>query len=135
MAYRDAVSNIIAAESLRPAVHSSNTDGEEVDMQGADSVAVVVSVGAVTGTGGDAEIILEESDESGTGYTAVADSDIIGEEPTGLASNTAYQFGYIGDARYLRATIDIGTETSVGASAMLVKCHLHRRPDDLSIET
>jgi hypothetical protein len=123
---RDLNSNVAALESIRPQVATAAVDGETVDLRGYDSAVIVVSVGAITGTGGDATVTLEESDD-GTTWADVADADILGTEPT-LAANNDYQFGYIGDARYVRATFTLGTETNVALSAMVVAGHAHKAP-------
>jgi len=128
--YRDLNSNVAAFESTRPQVATGGVDGETVDLRGYDSAVIVVSIGAITGTGGDGTVTLEESDD-GTAWTDVADADILGSEPT-LAANNDYQFGYIGEARYVRAVLDIGTETNIAASAMVVAGHAHRAPTDES---
>lgn len=128
--YRDNNSNLDAQESLRPAVLSSDTDGETVDLRGSDSATIVVSIGAISGSvNGTTALTLEESDD-GTSFSDVADADILGEEPTGtgITANTAFQFGYIGDARYIRATWTKGGETNAAVSAMVVRGHLHKAP-------
>lgn len=130
---RDLNSCIDAVESLRPAVHTGDVDGESVDLRGADSAAIVVTVGAITGTNDDSSIILEESDESAANFTAVADADLLGSEPTALEPNTAYQFGYIGTKRYIRVVFDLGTETNVAASGMVIRGHLSREPEGYSV--
>jgi len=122
--YRDINANLDANESIRPAVMTADTDGQGVDLRGADSAIVVVTVGAITGAAGDATVTLEESDDNST-FTDVADADILGTEPT-LAANTAYQFGYRGTSRYVRATFTVGGETNVAASAMVVRGNLAR---------
>lgn len=126
--YRDINANLDVNESIRPQVATGAVDGETVDLRGADSALVAVSIGAITGTAGDATVTLEESAD-GTTFTDVADADILGSEPT-LAANTAYQFGYIGTARYIRATFDLGGETNVAVAAAVVRGHLHRAPTE-----
>lgn len=128
--YRDLNSCIDVQESIRPQVASAGVDGETVDLRGADSAVIAVSIGAITGTAGDATVTLEESSD-GTTFTDVADADILGTEPT-LSANTAYQFGYIGEERYVRAVIDIGGETNVAVSATIGRGHLHKAPSDQS---
>jgi hypothetical protein len=126
--YRDLSSLLDAEESIRPQVATDAVDGETVDLRGADSAMIAVTVGAITGTGGDGTVTLEESDD-GTAWSDVADADIIGTEPT-LAANSAYQFGYKGEARYVRAVLDIGTETNIAVSAMVVRGNLHKAPSE-----
>lgn len=132
--YRDLNSNLDAQESLRPAVLTANADGQSVDLRGADSATVVVSIGAITGSvNATTALTLEESDDN-SNWSDVADADILGEEPTGtgITANTAYQFGYIGDARYIRATWTKGGETNAAVAAMIVRGHLHKAPSGQS---
>jgi hypothetical protein len=127
---RDLTSNVLAAESLRPAVYSADTNGQVVDLREADSAFVAVSVGAIVGAADDDDvIILEHSDEAATAFTAVPAAEIQGETIAEPDANTAYQFGYIGGKRYVRVRIENGGSTSVAASAMVVAGDLHRRPD------
>ena len=133
MATRDLTNIVDVAESIRPQVASGAVNGETVDTRGFDSVAFAVSVGAITGTGGDATVTIEESDDDST-WTDVADADIIGTEPT-LAANTAYQFGYSGNARYVRAVFGLGTETDVAVSAIAVNGHPHAASPSLSVSS
>ena len=130
MANRDLKNCIEEAESVRPAVHSANNNGEEVDVRGADSVTFVASIGAISGAAGDGSIEIQESDTSGSGFTAVAAADLLGTEPTALAANTTYRIGYIGNKRYLRAVLDIGGETSIAGAVVCIKGHLSQAPED-----
>lgn len=134
MVYRDFNACSDVEESIRPQVATGGVNGETVDMRGADSVLFAVSIGAITGSGGDATVTLEESDDSGSNFTAVADADILGSEPT-LAADTAYQFGYSGNKRYVRAVFALGTETNVAVAAIAVRGHLHREPEGYSTES
>lgn len=133
MTLRDATSNLAVAESIRPQVAAAGVNGETVDLRGADAAMIAVSIGAITGSGGDATVTLEESSDGST-WTDVADADIQGTEPT-LAANTAYQFGYIGTERYVRAVFALGTETNVAVAAAVVKDYLHVAPEGYSVES
>ena len=128
---RDLTNNVEVAESIRPQVADAGVNGESVDLRESDSVAFSVSVGAITGDGGDATITLEESSDDST-WTAVDAADIIGETPT-LAADTAYQFGYIGDERYVRAVFALGDETNVAVCVTAVKGDLSASPADYSV--
>lgn len=100
-------------------------DGVEVDTLGADAATIIVDVGAITGAAGDATVTLQESDTSGSGYTDVADADLVGSEPT-LTADTIYKFGYLGNSRYLRAQFALGGETNVSLSVVIVLGKLAR---------
>jgi len=133
MAYRDSNACADVEETIRPQVATADVDGETVDLRGADSVLFAVTVGAVTGGNGDSVVTIEESEDDST-FTDVADTDILGSEPT-LAANTAYQFGYIGTARYVRGKFGIGTETNAAVSVVAVRTHLHSEPDGYNVES
>ncbi len=132
MVNRDLVNNIEQVESIRPQVATGAVNGETVDLRGCDSVAFVVSIGAITGASGDAAVTLEESSDDVT-YTAVADADILGSEPEALAANTDYRFGYIGNERYVRAVFALGGETDVAVCAMAVKGDLNQSPEGQTV--
>lgn len=129
---RDLHNSINEQESVRPEVATAGVNGEECDLRGADSAEVVISIGAITGAAGDGAVTLEETDTTGTGYTAVAAADIIGSTPAALAANTSYRFGYKGSKRFVRAVLDIGGETNIAAAAVVVTSNLHRAPEDAS---
>jgi len=133
MAYRDLNACADVEESIRPQVSTGAVNGQTVNLQGADSVLFAVSIGAVTGGTGDATVTLEESVDDAA-WTDVADSDILGTEPT-LAADTAYQFGYIGAQQYVRAVFSLGTETNVAVAAVGIRGHLHREPEGYSVES
>jgi len=133
MATRDFNACSDVEESIRPQVATGAVNGQTVNLQGADSVLFAVSIGAISGTAGDATVILEESVD-GSAWTNVEDADILGTEPN-LAASTAYQFGYIGTKQYVRAVFSKGTETNVAVTAIAIRGHLHREPEGYSVES
>ena len=133
MATRDFTSNADVVESVRPQVATADVEGETVDLRGSDSVLFAVTVGAIIGGSGDSVVTIEESADDST-FTDVADANILGTEPT-LAANTAYQFGYIGNKRYVRAKFGIGTETNAAVSVVGVRTNLHREPEGYSVSS
>jgi hypothetical protein len=108
-------------------------NGESIDLQGADSVLFAVTVGAINGGNDDSVVTIEDSADNST-FADVADADILGTEPT-LAANTAYQFGYIGAKRYVRAKFGIGTETNAAVSVVGVREYKHREPKGYTVES
>lgn len=134
MALRDFNACSDVEESIRPQVATGAVNGQTVDTRGSDSVLIAVSIGAVTGGTGDASVTLEESDDD-MSWTDVADADILGTEPVAIAADTAYQFGYSGDARYVRAVFALGTETNVAVAAIAIRGDLHREPEGYSVES
>lgn len=131
---RDLVNNIEEVESIRPQVATGGVNGEGVDLRDCDSVAIAVTIGAITGAAGDAAVTLEESDDNAS-FTDVADADILGTEPTALAANTSYRFGYRGTKRYVRAVFALGGETNVAVAAMAIKGDLYREPEGYSVSS
>lgn len=82
---------------------------EVLDMRGNMAAALVIATGSIADADATFTVLLEESDSSTTGFTAVADADLLGTEA--LAGfkfdddNKCRKLGYRGSARYLRATI------------------------------
>ena len=132
MAYRDSNASADVEETIRPQVATADVDGETVDLRGADSVLFAVTIGTITDDATDSTVTVEESADDST-WTDVADADILGTEPT-LAADTAYQFGYIGSERYVRATFGLGTATNVAVATLAVRTNLHREPDGYNVE-
>ena len=133
MAYRDSNACADVEETIRPQVATADVDGETVDLRGADSVLFAVTIGTITDDATDSTVTVEESADDST-WTDVADADILGTEPT-LAADTAYQFGYIGSERYVRATFGLGTATNVAVATLAVRTNLHREPDGSNVES
>jgi hypothetical protein len=68
------------------------------------------------------EVELTESDAAGSGFTAVADADLIGTEPTfdqaAAESNTVKTFEYVGQKRYLKANLKAPTGAGTGSGVI-----------------
>ena len=125
----DLVSKLQPEQLLAPAAEiNADAQGVEIDMQGYSSVAFLGNVGVSGDTLSGSvviELALEESDVSGSGFTAVADEDIIdavaGAAQTGTFAviddpaedDTVYKVGYRGHKRYVRPIVNfIGTHTN-----------------------
>lgn len=105
MSRLDLVNDVGVLASLPPGARTAAANGSGVDLAGYDGAAVVVSSGTVTdGTLYTFEV--QESDNN-SDFTAVADADLIGSEPTFTASedNTVKKVGYKGVKRYIRAAL------------------------------
>ena len=102
--------------------------GGAIDMQGWQSVTFTVSTGTVTdaGTASGFAFEVQESDAQTSGYTAVADADLIGLESALTVTDDTDDnvlvgsIGYRGDKRYLRivATGTTGTDAAVTVHAI-----------------
>lgn len=127
----DLVSELQPDQLLAPAAEiNADTNSAEVDMQGFNSLAILGNIGVSGDTLSGSvsiELRLEESDVSGSGFTAVADEDIILKDGalSGAAVGTfaviddpaeddqVYKVGYRGHKRFVRAVVDfIGTHTN-----------------------
>lgn len=129
MALRDIRSNISSAHSLAPAEYTANATGTGVDLRGYDSAMVVIHAGAYTD--GTHVFQIEESDDD-SNYTAVADADLQGSEPTidSVADdNSTFEIGYIGNSRYIRVTVgSTGTTSGTAYGVSVIRGHAHSRP-------
>ncbi|WP_405930326.1 hypothetical protein [Streptomyces sp. NBC_00827] len=101
---RDLENNVSAVQSLAPAARTAAADGVGVDLANYNSAMVIIEAGTATGTTPSFEFEVQESDLSGSGYTAVATADLDGAEPTVTTANdeAVYEIGYRGIKRYLR---------------------------------
>lgn len=125
---RDIVHNIKAVLAAPPATRSANFTGDAVDLKGFDSVALVVATGAVAGSG-DMTVTLEESDESGTGFTEVDAAHLQGDGLANpLVTGSTTKIGYRGFKRYLRAVLTLNSGTSVTVGAMFILGNASERP-------
>lgn len=132
---RDLASNIAIRAVIPPAVVSDNTAavGTVIDRRGFDSLTYVIATGILADADATFAALLEESDASGAGFTAVADADMIGTEA--LASFTfaddgaVRKLGYIGHKRYTRLTLTpAGNSANAPLSAVAVLGHASARP-------
>lgn len=126
MAPRDLKNNIVAL----PVLHSDPTDntasvGTVIDHRSLKSSTYVIHAGALADADATFAALLEESDQSGSGFTAVADENLLGSEA--LASfqfdgdNTVKTLGYIGWKRYTRLTITpAGNAGAASYSALFI---------------
>jgi hypothetical protein len=90
--------------ALKGATLKVATTGEIIDLAGFNGALICVASGTIT-DGTSYEFELKEGDASDlSDASAVADADILGSEPTFLATedDKVKQFGYIGIKRYIR---------------------------------
>ena len=111
MRNNDLHNNITVKRVISPVSVSDNTAqvGQEVDGQGYGIVEYVIATGSIADADATFTVLLEESASSGTGFSAVADEDLLGTEA--LAGfqydddNECRKLGYKGTKRYTRLTI------------------------------
>lgn len=132
---RDFASNIAIRPVIAPVVVGDNAAavGTVIDRLGFESL----TYGIVTGTLADADatfaVLLEESDASGSGFTAVADADMIGTEADAgfnyADDGETRKLGYAGHKRYTRLTITpTGNSGSAPIAAIAILGHANKRP-------
>ena len=107
---------VVPALTPRAAIASDTTTaGSEVDLQGYEACTFVIASGVLTD--GSYTPLVEESDTAGSGYTAVADADLISTEAAEAFAATddgeVHKIGYVGHKRYVRLSL-VSASTSSG---------------------
>lgn len=111
MSNNDLMNNITPKRVISPVSVADTTAqvGTVVDSLGYNSVTYVIATGSIADADATFTVLLEESDSSGSGYTAVADDDMIGTEVLAAFQfdddNECRKLGYKGIKRYTRMTI------------------------------
>lgn len=105
--------NINIKRVISPVSVADNTAqvGQVIDHQGlpVGCAVYIIATGSLGDAGAEFTTLLEESDASGSGFSAVADADLLGTEA--LASfiqsddDKCFKLGYRGIKRYTRLTI------------------------------
>lgn len=138
MAKKDIWNNLDMDKSIAPQFVNSNTTltGTGVDLRGYEGALVVIQSGAIAGSAS-ANVYtpeVQESDSSDTGFTAVADANLL---PTttpeasaahnGGTDNTVTKIGYIGTKRYIRVVLNCTAFTTAGGyiCANIIKGNPH----------
>ncbi len=110
---RDLVRNIDVRPVIVPAANSNLGTtalvGTVIDQQGFNSLAYAIITGTLSDVDATYTVLLEESDASGSGFTAVDDADLHGTEAaagfTFANDGVTRKLGYRGFKRYTRLTI------------------------------
>jgi hypothetical protein len=103
--------NVTIKRVISPVSVADNTAqvGQVIDHQLHKDAMYVIATGSIADVDATFTVLLEESDQSGSNFTAVADADLIGTEA--LAGfqfdddNECRKLGYKGIKRYTRLTI------------------------------
>jgi hypothetical protein len=108
---KDLMNNIDVKRVISPVSVADNTAqvGQVIDGQGAGSITYLIAMGSIADADATFTVLLEESDASGSGFSAVADADLIGTEAlAGFVfsdDDKCRKLGYKGAKRYTRLTI------------------------------
>ena len=131
---RDLYDNLLTEISLFLQVLTAAANGDVIiDLQGYKGVLIQVFSGTIT-DGTSYEFELKEGDESDlSDAAAVADDDLLGDEPTFLAADDdeVKEFGYIGSKRYIRLDLKtvVGSPSTDGVfGAAVVKGFARHAP-------
>jgi hypothetical protein len=121
----DLAHNIAPVVALAPVVLSATNTSDDIDCLGYGSLTVIVSTGAVAGSG-NFTVKLQHSDdpdESPPEWDDVPATGLIGEFPTALEANSVVKVGYLTAApkRYVRAVVTKNSGTSIAASVLFIK--------------
>ncbi len=143
----DIVNNLALTQVLTPqTIQGSALNSGNIDMQGAETLAVVVMVGNIADTldaSHRIDVKIEHADDDGTGapgsYAACADADVL--NATGLSSGIfvsvdsageeqkRHVIGYRGGKRFVKVTATPVSLSTGGAIAMLaIKGNLSSLP-------
>lgn len=126
---RDEASYMQVKRVISPVVVTNNTAlvGQVIDRQGYDALTYIIAIGTLADDDATFTVLLEESDQSGSGFAPVDDKDMIsqtaGSAPEAAASfgaaddDEVRKIGYIGNKRYTRLTITPANNTGNAAIA------------------
>jgi hypothetical protein len=123
---------VVPALTPRAAIATDTTTvGSEVDLQGYEACEFIIASGVLTD--GSYTLLIKESDTSGSGYTAVADADLLSTEAAESFAATddgeVHKIGYVGHKRYVRLSV-VSASTSSGGflAAVAVLGHARHNP-------
>jgi hypothetical protein len=120
---REIYSEVGLVQSLAPVVLSATDTGAAIDLSGYDSALVVVSTGAIVGSG-DFTSKLQESDTTTSGdFTDVAAANLVGTFPASLAAASVVKVAYSGTKRYIRVVTTKNSGTSIAAGVNVLRGH------------
>lgn len=128
---KDLMNVIDVKRVISPVSVSDNTAqaGQAVDRKGYDGVTYIIATGSIADADATFTVLLEESDASGSGYTAVSDDDLIGTEVLAAFQfdddNECRKLGYKGTKRYTKLTI---TPVNNASAALLSAVCILSRP-------
>lgn len=131
----DMMNDIDVKRAISPVSVADNTAAvsQVLDMQGCHAATLIIATGSIADADATFTVLIEESDASGSGFTAVADTDLLGTEA--LAGfqfdddNECRKIGYKGSKRYVRATITPANNASAALiAAVWLRGHLENAP-------
>ncbi len=125
---RDIVHNIGVVQSIAPAVQAATIKGAGIDLLGFDSVAIIISTGAIAGAGSFTPTLQESDDDVDANYTDVDADHLQGALPATLEASSVTKVGYRGFKRFVRPVLTKVSGTSIAAGAIAIKGDAAERP-------
>jgi hypothetical protein len=118
----DLANNISPVSAFSPAVLAATTTGSALDMQGFGSGVMLITTGAIVGSG-DFSAKLQESDTTTSGdFTDIAAGNIYASNLVAtLLADSTYKVGFRKLKRYVRVVLTRASGTSLAAGAILVR--------------
>jgi hypothetical protein len=136
-AMRDLANSIEVRAVVPPVVVSNDTAqvGAVIDRLGYDSLTYVIATGTLADADATFEVLLEESDASGSGFAQVDAADMLADENPVALNDPALtltfaddgetrKLGYVGNKRYTRLTLTpSGNSGSAPIAAVAILGH------------
>jgi hypothetical protein len=101
--------HVVVTAPISGAADNTASTGTGVDRLGFESLELVITLGVIADADATFAVEVQESDASGSGYTAVADADLIGTEAQAAfafdSDGGVRKIGYKGTKRYVRTVI------------------------------
>jgi hypothetical protein len=116
---RDLYNNVSTKSALSPAVQAASVDGLAIDTLNFNSLAFVVTTGAIASAGA-FSAKLQESDASGSGFADVAAGQFDSNAPATLLADSTVKLGYRGFKRFARVVLTKAGGTSIAAGAIAI---------------
>ena len=119
-------SKLAQAFGIVPLLRTATVNGTGVDLANCGTATVSFFAGAITD--GTFTPSVEESDASGSGYTAVAAGDLT-NTLSALSASSIQTVGYIGRKRYIRPVITASGSPATGGNvgAIVTKTGLRKQ--------
>ena len=127
MASKDRFNRDNIATLVVPAVITATNTATAIDMQGFESLNILIATGVVAGAGNFTPT-LEESNIVDSGFTTVAAADLLGAFVTPLVASTTYKVGYRGNRRFVRTVLTLNSGTSIVAGVLAVRGNAANKP-------
>ncbi|WP_028748018.1 hypothetical protein [Rhizobium mesoamericanum] len=125
---RDLAHSLGIVQAVAPAVITASNTSAAIDLLGFDSAAIIVSTGAIAGSGNFTPKIQESDTTTSGDFTDVAAADLTNALPSVLLASSTAKTSYLGNKRYIRSVLTLNSGTSIAADVLVVKGNATKRP-------